>query len=94
MRPVLAKGHAALASKACAYTQGASLSNDRQFMQQALSQAAMAGRAGEVPVGAVIVQKNTVLCAAHNLTESLQDPTAHAEMLCLRQAASLLGAPD
>lgn len=65
--------------------------DDTSYMQQALVQASKAGRKGEVPVGAVMVYDGRLLCEAHNLTESLQDPTAHAEMLCLRHAARELG---
>ncbi len=64
---------------------------DREFMLQALAEARFAGEAGEAPVGAVIVRGGKVIASAHNLKESLPDPTAHAEMLALRQAASILG---
>ncbi len=46
---------------------------------------------GEVPVGAVIVRGTRILSRAHNLRERLQDPTAHAELLAIREAAALLG---
>lgn len=61
------------------------------FMPLALEQARTAADRGEVPVGAVLVQGETVLAAAHNLTESGHDPTAHAEMLVLRQGGQVLG---
>ena len=67
-------------------------SRDVDYMQQALAQAERAMREGEVPVGAVLVRDYKVVCAAHNRVEQLRDPTAHAEMLCLRAAANLLGA--
>jgi tRNA(adenine34) deaminase len=57
-------------------------------MRLALGQAQLASAAGEVPVGAVLVSgAGEVLASAHNLTEGGADPTAHAEMLCLRRAA-------
>lgn len=61
------------------------------WMALAIEQARLAEAAGEVPVGAVMVRNDQLLCAAHNLREATHDPTAHAEILCLRKAASLLG---
>jgi len=60
---------------------------DRQFMQQALEQAKLAALAGEVPVGAVLVRDGQVISRAFNKPISENDPSAHAEMLALRQAA-------
>lgn len=60
---------------------------DRQFMQQALEQAGLAALAGEVPVGAVIVRNGEVIARAFNQPITKHDPSAHAEMLVLRQAA-------
>jgi len=60
---------------------------DRQFMQQALEQAQLAALAGEVPVGAVIVRNGEIISKAFNKPISNHDPSAHAEMLALRQAA-------
>jgi tRNA(adenine34) deaminase len=60
-------------------------------MGLALEQARLAGTAGEVPVGAVVVRDGQVVGAAHNTPLSASDPTAHAEILALRQAASALG---
>jgi tRNA(Arg) A34 adenosine deaminase TadA len=61
-------------------------------MARALDLARAAAAAGEVPVGAVLTSdKGLVLAEAHNLTRSLPDPTAHAEMLVLREAARVLG---
>jgi tRNA(adenine34) deaminase len=60
---------------------------DRQFMQQALEQAGLAALAGEVPVGAVIVRNGEVMAKAFNQPITNHDPSAHAEMLALRQAA-------
>jgi len=60
---------------------------DRQFMEQALEQAQYAALAGEVPVGAVIVRNGEVISKAFNQPITNHDPSAHAEMLALRQAA-------
>ena len=60
---------------------------DRQFMEQALEQAQLAAIVGEVPVGAVIVRNGVVLSKAFNKPITNHDPSAHAEMLALRQAA-------
>ena len=60
---------------------------DRQFMQQALEQAQLAALAGEVPVGAVLVRDGLVISRAFNKPITDHDPSAHAEMLALRQAA-------
>jgi tRNA(adenine34) deaminase len=62
---------------------------DRQFMQQAIEQAQLAALAGEVPVGAVLVREGQVISKAFNQPISKHDPSAHAEMLALRQAALL-----
>ena len=60
-------------------------------MKQALLEAQRAGDRGEVPVGAVVVCKDRVIARAHNLTETLTDVTAHAEMQAITAAASTLG---
>ena len=60
-------------------------------MRQALAEAEQALAENEVPVGAVIVQAERVIAAAHNQREMLRDPTAHAEMIAITQAASNLG---
>ena len=60
-------------------------------MDAALEQAAAAARLGEVPVGAVVVLDDTIVARAHNLRESSRDPTAHAEVLAIREAAQFLG---
>lgn len=62
-----------------------------RWMALALEQAHMAAAQGEIPVGAVLVKDDTLLCAAHNQRETTHDPTAHAELLCLREGARLLG---
>jgi tRNA(adenine34) deaminase len=64
--------------------------DDFEAMGMAIDQAARAGARGEVPVGAVVVAGDTVLAAAGNAREGLHDPTAHAEILALRQAATAL----
>ena len=67
------------------------------YMREALKQAKQAFEKGEVPVGAVIVHKGKVIARAHNQTELLHDPTAHAEMIAITQAAEYLaaeGGPD
>jgi len=61
------------------------------YMQQAYTQATLAGELDEVPVGAIIVHGTRVIGAAHNLCQQLRDPTAHAEMLSITQAAEALG---
>jgi tRNA(adenine34) deaminase len=64
---------------------------DEEMMQEALLQAELAFQKGEVPVGAVLVYRGEVIARAHNLVESTLDATAHAEMLCLRKGAEVLG---
>ncbi|HTI50414.1 MAG TPA: tRNA adenosine(34) deaminase TadA [Planctomycetaceae bacterium] len=61
------------------------------WMRQALREAQSAFDEDEVPVGAVIVQHDRVIAAAHNQRELLKDPTAHAEMIAITQAAQALG---
>lgn len=62
-----------------------------QWMEQALDEARQAAAEGEVPVGAVLVRDGRVVARAHNRREALHDPTAHAELLCMREAARVLG---
>ncbi len=64
---------------------------DKHYMKLAIQEAAKAFEADEVPVGAVLVQKNKVLGRAHNQVELLKDPTAHAEMLAITQACEAAG---
>lgn len=64
---------------------------DERFMRLALREAEKAGSRGEVPIGAVLVRQGEVLSARGNERELRRDPTAHAEMLVLRDAAALLG---
>lgn len=66
------------------------LPDHEQYMQMALQEAEAAAAEDEVPVGAVIVHQNRVIGAAHNQREALHDPTAHAEMLAITQAAEAL----
>ncbi|RLA94530.1 MAG: tRNA-specific adenosine deaminase [Deltaproteobacteria bacterium] len=68
-----------------------SLRADEAFMEIALEEAEAAAREGEVPVGAVLVRGEEVLARDHNRTIALCDPTAHAEILVLRQAARVVG---
>lgn len=65
---------------------------DEYFMKQALIEAQTAAQEGEVPVGAVIVCNDRIIARAHNQTERLNDPTAHAEMLAITAAVGVLGA--
>ena len=67
------------------------MSTDYDFMKIALEEAQSAYRRGEVPVGAVLVREGNVLARAHNSPIALNDPSAHAEMLVLRQAAEKIG---
>lgn len=62
-----------------------------RFMQAALEEARKALDKQEIPVGAVVVCKDTIIARAHNLTETLKDPTAHAEMQAITAAANWLG---
>lgn len=65
--------------------------DDTYYMKQALAEAQKAAERGEVPVGAVVVCKDRIIARAHNLTETLTDVTAHAEMQAITAAASSLG---
>lgn len=65
--------------------------DDAYFMKKALQEAEHALEAGEVPIGAVIVVQNRIIARAHNLTERLNDVTAHAEMQAITAAANFLG---
>jgi tRNA(adenine34) deaminase len=65
--------------------------DDTYFMKKALQEAEVAFEKGEVPVGAVIVIENKIIARAHNLTELLNDVTAHAEMQAITAAANFLG---
>ena len=65
--------------------------DDIHFMEEAIKEAKKAFEKDEPPVGAVIVKDGDIIARGHNLRESLQDPTAHAEMLAIRAAAARLG---
>ncbi|MDD3771411.1 MAG: nucleoside deaminase [Weeksellaceae bacterium] len=67
------------------------LFSDEYFMHKALDEAVSAYERGEVPVGAIIVSNNKIIAKAHNLTETLTDVTAHAEMQAITSASSYLG---
>lgn len=66
------------------------LCGHEQFMALALKEAEQAAAEDEVPIGAVIVHGNRVIASAHNQREQLRDPTAHAEMIAITQAAQAL----
>ncbi|MDE1921406.1 MAG: tRNA adenosine(34) deaminase TadA [Candidatus Omnitrophica bacterium] len=63
---------------------------DEMFMKYAIQQARMAAEEDEVPVGAVIVHERKIIAKGHNQIETLKDPTAHAEMIVITQAANYL----
>jgi len=65
--------------------------DDAYFMRQAMLEAQKAAEVGEVPIGAVITFKNKIIARAHNLTETLVDVTAHAEMQAFTSASNTLG---
>ena len=65
--------------------------SDEYFMKKAFAEALQAFDEGEIPVGAVIVAGGKIIARAHNLTETLNDVTAHAEMQAITAAANLLG---
>ncbi|MGB5193109.1 MAG: tRNA adenosine(34) deaminase TadA [Polyangiales bacterium] len=67
------------------------LAHDEEWMRAAIAEAKLAEGKGEVPVGAVIVHDGDIIGRGHNLRELSQDPTTHAEMIAIRQAAGALG---
>ena len=67
------------------------MADDTFYMRQALQEAQKAFDRGEVPVGAVVVSRDRIIARSHNLTETLNDVTAHAEMQCITAAANYLG---
>ena len=67
------------------------MTEDERFMRMALAEAAKARDKGEIPIGAVVVCKGRVIARAYNLTETLCDVTAHAEMQAITMAANELG---
>ena len=67
------------------------IKKDEYFMQRALDEARQAFREGEIPIGAVVVCRDRIIARAHNMTETLTDVTAHAEMQAITAAANMLG---
>ena len=72
-------------------TQQEQLAKDERYMKMALDEAQQAFRQGEIPIGAVVVCNDRVIARTHNLTETLTDVTAHAEMQLVGMAADYLG---
>jgi tRNA(adenine34) deaminase len=70
---------------------GAAEADHERWMRLALDEAAAAEALGEVPVGAVVVRAGELVARGHNLTHTLQDPSAHAEMVAIRRAAQIIG---
>ena len=70
---------------------GLSIQSDEHYMKEAMKQALLADEAGEIPVGAIVVADHQIIARAHNQTEILNDPTAHAEMLAITAACNYLG---
>lgn len=64
---------------------------EKRFMEEALTEAELAYKNGETPVGAVVVKDGEIVSRAHNRTEELKDPSAHAELLALAAASEILG---
>ena len=67
------------------------MTQDEKYMNEALREASAAAEEDEVPVGAVIVCKGRIIAKGHNMTERLNDPTAHAEMIAITAATEALG---
>ena len=67
------------------------MADDKYYMRQALMEAEKAAERDEVPVGAVVICRDRIIARAHNLTETLNDVTAHAEMQAITAAANYLG---
>jgi tRNA(adenine34) deaminase len=65
--------------------------DDVYYMKRAIAEAEQAFKEGEIPVGVVVVCRNQIIARAHNLTETLNDVTAHAEMQAITAAANLIG---
>lgn len=68
------------------------LFTDEYFMKEALKEALKAFEKEEIPVGAVIINQNRIIARAHNMTQQLNDVTAHAEMIAITSASNFLGA--
>lgn len=67
------------------------MTRDEFYMEIALAEARKANNIGEVPIGAIIVKDEEVIARAHDLRETLQDPTAHAEHIAIQKAAEVIG---
>lgn len=67
------------------------MNDDLRFMQEALKEARDAAAEGEIPIGAVVVSRGRVIARGHNMTERLQDATAHAEMIAITAATEAIG---
>ena len=67
------------------------MEQDEVYMREALKEATAAGEEGEIPIGAVVVCGKRIVGKGHNMTERLQDPTAHAEMIALTAATEAVG---
>ena len=67
------------------------LAQHEQFMREAMAEADLAGQAGDVPVGCVLTLDGQIIARGHNHRQRNQDPTAHAELIALREAAARLG---
>lgn len=68
------------------------MTNHENYMREALAEAQLALQEGELPIGCVIVYQNEIIARGHNEREQTGDPTAHAEIVAMRRAASRLGA--
>ena len=67
------------------------MEDNEKYMKEALRQAALAEAEGEVPIGAVITCRGRIIGKGHNMTERLNDPTAHAEMIAITAATEAMG---
>lgn len=67
------------------------MEQDLQYMNEAFEEAKKAEAIGEVPIGAVIVKNGRIIARAYNMREKLKDPTAHAEILAIKEASNILG---
>lgn len=67
------------------------MANDEYYMKLAIEEAKKAKKLGEVPIGAIIVKNNEVIASAHNLRETAQLPTAHAEHIAIERASKVVG---
>lgn len=67
------------------------IQSDEKYMREALKEGVKAGEKGEIPIGAVVVCRGSIIARAHNLNELLKDPTAHAEMQAITMATEHLG---